>query len=50
MLKFKKMSELDRTVAWAKEMLRHDSYTVWNGKPPFRFIEINQRVCLPKYV
>lgn len=43
------MNEFDRTVAWAKEVLRHDSSTVWNGKPPFRFIEINSKVFSAKY-
>jgi hypothetical protein len=45
----KQMDEFTRTVAWAKQVLAHDEFTVWNGKPPFRYFDITHKVFLPKY-
>ncbi len=39
----KKLRNVDRWFHLLKAHVRQD---VWNGKPPFRFIEIGRRVCV----
>lgn len=38
------ISGIRETALKAAQLLRHDQFTIWNGKPPFRYIEIGRIV------
>lgn len=40
-VKVRKLTELQAWFVRAQLELRHDSLSIWNGKPPYRYFEIS---------